>query len=83
MGCGATAYFLHCFWTCLLVHTFWIEIDTFISSTLGLSKILHPKNCLVGVLGDIFISKYATCLLWTVCNGEHSTDMKGTLFPIS
>lgn len=65
-GCGATADFLHCFWACPLVHNIWSKVSTCIYLALDLLNILHPKelgNCLLGIFGDLPISKYAKPLL--------------------
>lgn len=62
-GCGGDADFLHCFWTCPVVQDFWREVGSFISSALGLPNIIHPKNGLLGVFGDLQISSQAKRLL--------------------
>lgn len=62
-GCSQAADFLHCFWTCSIVQQFWTEVGTFISSAIGLPNILHPKNCLLGIFGDLHILAHAKRLL--------------------
>ncbi|PIO38014.1 hypothetical protein AB205_0096360, partial [Aquarana catesbeiana] len=62
-GCGGEADFMHCFWTCPLVQDFWVEVGSFISSALGLPNIIHPKNGLLGIFGDLQISSQAKRLL--------------------
>lgn len=61
-GCGQSADFLHCFWSCPIVQDFWVEMGS-ISSAMGLPNILHPKNCLLGIFGDLPISSHAKRLL--------------------
>lgn len=62
-GCGQTADFLHSFWTCPLVHDFWVGIGSVKSSALGLPNIVHPKNCLLGIFGDLTVKLWAKRLL--------------------
>lgn len=62
-GCGAEDTFLHCFWSCPFVSSFWSEIGSFFSTVLGVSNILHPKNCLLDVFGVLSVSVYIKRLL--------------------
>lgn len=62
-GCGGSADIMHCFWTCPVVQDFWVEVGSFISSALGLPNIIHPKNGLLGIFGDLQLSSQAKRLL--------------------
>lgn len=59
--CGANVDFLHCMWNCPIA--FWWEVSTSLSTALGLPNILHPKNCLLSIFGDLSLSKYNKQLL--------------------
>lgn len=83
---GDVAKQLHCFWTCPIVHDFWVNIGSFISSALGLPNIVNPKNCLLGIFGDLTIPSQAKRLLRILvflCEEVPFTDMEGIRDPNS
>lgn len=62
-GCGQTADFIHHFWNCPIVQDFWVNIGSFISSALGPPNTVNPKNCYLGIFGDLTIPSEAKRLL--------------------
>lgn len=58
-GCGQQADFLDCFCSCPVVHDFWVDVGSFISSAVGLPNIIHPNNCLLGIFGELPIPSHA------------------------
>lgn len=58
---------------------FWSEINFFISSVMVFPNIMYPKNCLLGVFGDISMSVTYTVFL---CKKRNQTSWKGTSAPI-
>lgn len=62
-GCGHPVDFIHCFWSCPIVSSFLSEVDSFLSTVLGVPNILHPKICLLGIFGELSVSTYIKRLL--------------------
>lgn len=84
-GCGQTADFLHCFWSCPVVQDFWAEVSSFISSAMGLPNIVHPKNWLLGIFGDLHILSHAKrllCILYFYVKKSILLSWKGTQTPL-